>query len=65
MNDAKVGWWCSHESLLVKLSTFRKPTQARPSTRLTPVRGYDAAEHVIGLGWDIVAFPEFWVAGME
>jgi hypothetical protein len=58
-------WWCSHESALVRLSTYREPTQTRPSMRLAPTRGYDAAEHVIGPGWDIVAFPEFWVADTE
>jgi hypothetical protein len=58
-------WWCAHESELVALSFNRRPNESRPATLLMPARGYDSADHVIGLGWDIVAFPQYWVSELE
>jgi hypothetical protein len=32
---------------------------------LSPIRGVDAPERVLGLGWDTVAFPEYYAVGED
>jgi len=53
------GWRCSHETELIKLSGDWNEGRTEPTMFLKPVRGSDAAERVIGEGWDIVAFPNY------